>query len=257
MTTVLSTSRTTLDGPAVPALGLPRAVAVELHKLVDTRSARLVIAGGAVLMAAFAGGRALLPQSDTTLGLLATMACGPAGWLMLVLAVLLVSTEFSRRTIEGALLLDPRRGRLVLAKVLALLVADAVAVLAALVMGVGAALVAPLVTGTPISWQIDPARLALAAGSVVFISLAATAWGLLTRNAPAPIMVLLLWPTLALLVASASPVAERLLAWVNLDAVWTLADPTAGVVWRFLTSALVWIVLPAAVGLARLVKGDL
>ncbi|GAB2478255.1 hypothetical protein GCM10027030_10660 [Luteococcus sediminum] len=240
---------------AGPSLG--RAVLVEARTLTGTRSQRAVAAGGLFAMAAFAGGRALQPLAETTTSQLVAMACGPAGWMMLVLAVLLVSQEFSHGTIEQSLLADPDRSRLVLAKALAVLAADAVAFLVAVLMGAGAALVAPLLTGAPVLWRWDAGQLALAAGSLVFTSLAALAWALVSRSAPAPIMVLLLWPTIALLLSAVSSQVAAVLGWVNLDAVWVLADPTPGAWARLASSMLVWIVLPAGLGAWRLVKGDL
>lgn len=245
--------------PAVDQSGpsLGRAVLVEARTLLGARSQRAVVAGGLFAMAAFAGGRALQPLAETTTSQLVAMACGPAGWMMLVLAVLLVSQEFSHGTIEQSLLADPDRSRLVLAKALAVLTADAVAVLVAGLMGAGAAVVAPLLTGTPVVWHWDAGQLALAAGSLVFTSLSALSWALVSRSAPAPIMVLLLWPTIALLLSSVSSQVAAALGWVSLDAVWALADPTPGAWARLVSSMLVWIVLPAGLGAWRLVEGDL
>ncbi|MGO4957835.1 hypothetical protein ACTQ49_11320 [Luteococcus sp. Sow4_B9] len=257
MTAVHTTTRAGLARTTLARTTLARAVAVELHKLVDTRGQRAVIAGGLLGMAAFAGGRALWPTTGTDMWQLATMACGPAGWMLLVLAVLLASGEFTRGTIEPSLLQDPRRGRLVTAKLLAVLVAALVLLLVAVVMGVGAAVIGPWITGDAIPLRGDVGRLALAAGHLAFTGVAALGWALLTRSAPAPIMVLLLWPTIALLLASASAVAERLLSWVSLDAVWALADPSPGSWARLGTSMLAWAVLPLVAGLVRLVRGDL
>lgn len=241
----------------VPELGLGRAVVVDLRKLVNTRAHQAIIAGGTLLMAAFAGGRALVPSAETSVADLPVMALAPAGWMVMVLAVLLVSAEFSRRTVETSLVLDPRRGRFVAGKLLALLVAVVALLALALVLGLGAGLVAPLLTGHALPWSLDAQRFALAAGSLLFVALTGLAWALLTRNAPAPIVVLLLWPALALLVTSFSEAAGRVLQWVNIEPVWSLSDPSPLVLARFATSALVWIVLPGAIGTWRLAKGDL
>ena len=123
---------------------LARAVAVETRKLVNTRIGPVLIAAAALLSGAFAGGRALFPTTGTDFGKLASMAVVPASMISMVLAVLLVAGEFSARTASVTLTLDPRRGRLVLAKSLTVLglwvVATTLAVVAeGPVMGVGEA----------------------------------------------------------------------------------------------------------------------
>lgn len=247
-------------GPSHPEpapLSLGRSVSVELRKLVNTRSQQAIMVGGLLLASVFAGGRALFSNDGTTVSDLVSMAAGPAGWMLMVLAVLLVSSEFSRRSIETSLVLDPSRTRYLASKIIAVLLAALVTMAGCLVLAVGAAVVGPLLGGDQIPMTFDARQLAVVAGSLVFVGLAALAWALATRNAPAPIMVLLLWPTISMMISSLSAQADRIISWVDVEPVWSLVEPTAGVLARFATSTLVWIVLPAAVGVYRLLKRDL
>ena len=114
---------------------LARAVAVETRKLVNTRTGPVLIAAAALLSGAFAGGRALFSTTGTDFGHLASMAVAPASMISMVLAVLLVAGEFSARTASVTLTLDPRRGRLVLAKSLTVLGLSVVATTLAVVAG--------------------------------------------------------------------------------------------------------------------------
>ena len=140
---------------------LARAVAVETRKLVNTRIGPVLIAAAALLSGAFAGGRALFPTTGTDFGKLASMAVVPASMISMVLAVLLVAGEFSARTASVTLTLDPRRGRLVLAKSLTVLGLSVVATTLAVV---AAALVMVVAFGGP--------RAAMVAVPVVALSFA-------------------------------------------------------------------------------------
>lgn len=236
---------------------LARAVAVETRKLVNTRTGPVLIAAAALLSGAFAGGRALFPTTGTDFGHLASMAVVPASMISMVLAVLLVAGEFSARTASVTLTLDPRRGRLVLAKILTVLGLSVVATTLAVVAAALVMVVAPLITGVTRAWTFDVASLVVA-GNGAFLVLAGFAWALALRNAAAPIAFLLVWPTVAMLVGSISDTAARAMAFVAVDPLYELL-PDAAVVGPLavVVAAMVWIVAPGTVGTLRLLRDDL
>lgn len=250
---VTSTTRSTTS--AVAALTFTRTVAVEARKLVNTTAGLTLSLAAVPLMAVFAFGRTFSPAPDTTLGQVVSVASIPASWILMVCAVLLVATEFSR-TAGITFTLDPHRGRVLAAKAAAVVSVALLATLIALGLGMAAAL-AGQATGHELPLTLDPTRLAINAGALMFTGLTALAWALLTRNAPAPIVVLLLWPTLAMLAANFSDTARELLSWINIDAVLTLVNPSPLVWAKLTTSVLFWIVLPGAIGAWRLLRGDL
>lgn len=229
---------------------------VELRKLVDTRAGRALIVTGALLAGVFGGG-VLLYRDGVTLTGVATMAGVPGGTLAAVASVLLVTGERSHRTALSTYALTPRRGRVVAAKAAAaatLAVAVTVlAVLAALVIApVGAAL-----TGHGVVWTLD--LRALAAFTAANVTLALSGWALayLCGNAPAPIVILLVWPMVASLIAQAGPGAAEALTWIDQSASARLvADTTAADLGRIVTGAVAWIVLPGAVGVARELRAE-
>ena len=124
-------------------------------------------------------------------------------------------------------------------------------------MSVLAALVAPLVSGSPVPLAVDGVRLGATAGALLFSALAGLAWGLLTRSAPIPLVLLLAWPTAALLIGSLSDTAATALGYLDLQAPLAFVIDPAHATVRTLTSFAVWIGLPAAIGTWRLVRGDL
>ena len=256
MTTLTRPAATTAAAPAL-APALLRACAVEARKLVDTRTGWVLTGTAVLLSGAFAGGRALFPTAETGFAQLASVASYPAGSIAMVMAVLLVAGEFAH-TAPVTFTLEPRRGRVVAAKALVVValavVATALAFLAAgLVM-----LVAPAITGDPLVWTADGARFGVLFGNNVFVALAGFALALAFRNAPAPLVVLLVWPTVALLVASLSEAAGTVVSYLAVDpffALLTAADGFGGA--RVATATLLWISAPAALGAARLVRADL
>lgn len=252
MTTLTPGAATTAAASA-----LLRACTVEARKLVDTRTGWVLTATAALLSGAFAGGRALFPTPETGFAQLASMASYPVGIIAMVMAVLLVAGEFAH-TAAVTFTLEPRRGRVVAAKALVVvalaIVATALAFLAAaLVM-----LVAPAITGHPLGWTADAARFGVLFGNNVFVALAGFALALAFCNAPAPLVVLLVWPTVALLVASLSEAAGTVVSFLAVDPLFALETAADGLGWaRVATATLLWIIAPAALGAARLLHADL
>ena len=247
---------TTLTRPAAtPAL--LRACTVEARKLVDTRTGWVLTATAALLSGSFAGGRALFPTAETGFAQLASMASYPAGIIAMVMAVLLVAGEFAH-TAAVTFTLEPRRGRVVAAKALVVVALAIVATVLAFLAAALVMLVAPAITGHPLGWTADAARFGVLFGNNVFVALAGFALALAFRNAPAPLVVLLVWPTVALLVASLSEAAGTVVSYLAVDpffALLTAADGFGGA--RVATATLLWISAPAALGAARLVRADL
>lgn len=260
ITTTASTRRAGSSVPppaATRRTSFARTVGVELRKLVNTRASVALVASAAILAGVFSGGGALLREGSATLSQLAMWASIPAQWVLMVLAVLLATGEFARHTASVTFTLEPRRARVLAAKatvvVLAALGVAALIVLAAVLV----AAVAPLVTSNPIVWTLSPTDVGVLAGSSVFTALAGFALGLATRNAPASIVVLLVWPTVAVLAASASPVAAEVFAWIDPQPVFVIAQGAEDAWAKLATGALAWIALPGTVGAWRVLRHDL
>lgn len=238
-------------------LTLTRTVAVEARKVTNTVSGKVLLPLGAALMAVFGLGRAFIPAADITFGRIASIACIPGSWIVMAMAVLLVSGEFTRREAAVTFTLDPRRGRVLAAKaVVAMGLALAAACWALIVAGV-AYLLAPALAGVTLPPDLEPGRIAVVFGGLVFTALAGLALGLLTRNAVAPIVVMLVWPTVSMLVARSSEVAQKIIAWIDIEPVAALFHSSAQAWAQLGTSVLAWIVLPGAIGAWRLFRGDL
>lgn len=239
-----------------PAPGGVRTWLVELRKLVDTRAGLALIITGAVLAGVFGGG-VLLYRDGVTLTTLATMAGVPGGILAAVASVLLVTGERSHRTALSTYALTPRRGRVIAAKAAA---AATLAVAVTVLAIIAALIIAPVgsaLTGHTVIWTLDARELAAFTVSNVTLSLAGWALASLCGNAPAPIVILLVWPMIASLIAQAGPGAAEALTWIDQSAAARLvSDTTALDLARIATSILAWIVVPGAIGMVRELKAE-
>ncbi|MFW6598038.1 hypothetical protein ACQBAU_16735 [Propionibacteriaceae bacterium Y2011] len=228
---------------------------VELRKLVDTPAGIILLAVGALSAGVFGGGAVLL-RPDTTYGEVARMAGIPGGMLLPVLAILLVTSERSHRTALSTFAMEPRRSRVLLAKAGAVVtLAVAVTVLSL----VAAAVITPvgsMITGHEIPWQIEWQEPLWFTLGTVLAGLSGFALALLIGNGPAAIVIVLGWPTIALIM-SIVPEVQEVLSWVDVAAVSTLEDGATGTeVAKVITGIACWVVVPGIIGWIRTVRSE-
>lgn len=250
--TTLTLDSGTLDARLdLAAPGGVRTWLVELRKLVDTRSGIALVVTGALLAGVFGGG-AMLYRDHPDLTGIATMAGVPGGILAAVASVLLLTGERSHRTALSTYALTPRRGRVIAAKASAAVTLAVTVTLLAIVAAVIIAPVGTALTGKEVAWTLDARVLAVFTATNAVLALAGWALAYLCGNAPAPIVILLVWPMLTGLIAQAGPAAAEVLTWIDQGATARLVEGTTPTdLGRIATSILAWVVLPAAVGIAR------
>lgn len=259
MTTTAPT-RATNTGALVDrgqALSLGKTLRAESRKGHNTRSGKILLVLTVLGSVAFAGGRMLVPATDTDFGRLASMGVGSVGTLVAIVMALLVSAEFSVPTAPLTFTADPSRRRVITAKFLVAAGYAAGFSVMGLLIGAAATALAPLATTHHVPWTADWAQLASIAFGNVFMAWTGVALALAFRNAPGPLVVILLWPTLALLASRVSDQVAEALAYVDLppiDAVDALATHGPA---QIFVSTIFWIVLPAAYGINRLLRSDI
>src|SRR5690349_11880682 len=120
----------------VPGIPWSRLVRIEMRKMVDTRAGFwLVVAIGLVSVLVTGAMLIWAHPRDMTFGQIFGMNNIPTGVLLPVLAILLVTSERSQRTGLVTYTLEPRRSRVVSAKLATSLVYAVLAVLVALAFG--------------------------------------------------------------------------------------------------------------------------
>lgn len=246
--------------PAAASAGVPlaRLVRVELRKLVDTRAGRwLLIALGLVTLASVALVALATPAEERTMRTFVTATASPQGFLLPVLGILLVTSEWSQRTALVTFALEPRRGRVLLAKVLA----SCVACVVAIVVAFGLAALATLALGSADRWQGTGAAL-FANFAVLQLSsvLQGLAFGLVFLASSPAIVSYFVLPTAFTLVATFWTAMEKVQPWVDLGfAQLPLfeADPLRAAQWWHLAATSgQWIALPFVLGAVRLLRAE-
>jgi ABC-2 type transport system permease protein len=238
--------------PASPPL--TRLTLVELRKMLDTRAGlwlQLVTATLSVAVVAVVG--IVGDHADQALDSLLPAAAAPAMFLLPVVGILLVTSEWSQRTTLITFTLVPQRLRVLAAKLLA----GMLLVLAAL-----AAALAVAATGTAAAggaWTLSPGLLgqtavALAAGMGMGI-----AFGAVIRASAPAIVIFFVLPT-ALGALGSLHAFEDVARWLDTNR--TLAPLTehllTGTEWaRAGTSLVLWLLVPLAAGAWRLTCEDL
>jgi hypothetical protein len=231
-----------------------RLTGVELRKMVDTRAGfwlQLIVAvltlAAVVLVCIFATTDELVFRD------LFALAITPASILLPVVGILLVSSEWSQRTALITFTLVPRRMRVMRAKVAA--GAAMSVVVAALAFAV--AVIANLIAGD--EWTLGIAVFAQICLLLLVSILGGIAFGAaFLSSAP------------AIVLSFALPLAWSALGfipWLNDAAEWldtarttepfTEHAATAGEWARFATSLALWLVLPLAIGLWRVARGEI
>lgn len=224
---------------------------VELRKLVDTRVGVALVIVGALLAGVFGGGAALL-RDGQTFGDIARMAAVPGATLVPILTILLVTAERSHHTALSTYLLVPQRGRVLVAKALASGTLGLAVLLLSLLAGAIITPVAALLTGQSIPWQMVWPEFGLFAVGVMLSAISGWALGLGIANAPAAIVVVLIWPMVASIVATVGEPVAEVPRWLDITAVTTLpGDHSLTAVARVAVGIIVWIGIPAAIGCWR------
>lgn len=246
-------SAATMPTPA-PTLG--RLTLVELRKMVDTRAGLwLQLTVAAITVAAVVLVVAFGADVDRTFASLLGIAVQPAGYLLPVVGILLVTSEFNQRTAIVTFALVPRRVRVFAAKLLA---AAALAVVA-FVLCLAVAGVAALLAGGDTGPDLTAGLLGQDALFVAVGMVTGVAFGLAARtSAPAIVAYFLI------------PIAWTLLGEIPaLEDAWEWLDPARslellvdrhldGTEWaRALISMGLFIAAPLAIGAARLRREEL
>lgn len=262
----------TFDVSGTPPIPFTRTVAVELRKLVDTRSGRwlLIIQAGLIVVASVIVAIAVANQDGSIAFFdFTSIAGGVMSLLLPVLGILSVTSEWSQRTNMTTFTLEPRRSRVVFAKMVATVITAIVSIVVAIAIGaVMTGLASAL--GATVDWTFETELLAGFLVAQVIGLLIGFAFGTLLLNTPAAIVTYIAYFTL---VPGVLAVAAQLMGWFADVRPWIDfnmaqgpllggfepgADVGFGAVdWaQFATSGLLWFVLPLVLGITRMLRAE-
>ena len=252
----------TIDHNIHPAsarsIPLWRLVRVELRKMTDTRSGRWLLGALAAITLAIVTIYFVTAQTaERTFVDFMAATLGPQGFLLPVLGILLITSEWSQRTGLVSFTLMPVRSRVLAAKVLAGLLAGLAAIGLSIVLAAAATAAGGADDGFARVGLDDLGKFGILQFTGIIQGFA---FGLLFLNSAPAIVSYFVFPTaLNILGTLWTPLGE-VQAWVDL---WAAQSPLftgsalTGEQWLQIgTSNLIWVMLPFAVGLFRVLRAE-
>lgn len=259
MTTTTVTARTgtaaTPSSPGLLALSL-----IELRKMVDTRAGRWILVLTGLAMAALTVGMTLNLEKIVHQNVVeaATGMVGMAPSLLIpVVVILSVTTEWSQRTALTTFTLEPRRGRVYLAKGIAAVVVALVSWAVASVLGWVCVVVGTSVLDVDVTVSLDAAMTIRAHLAMVVMTLMGFALGMLLRNSAAAIVIFAAVPAILQTIGTLG--GEKVVGWLDIagnTSTLAYAEGTATQWAQLGVSITVWVIIPLVVGTLRQVRAD-
>ena len=252
----------TVKAPA--PIPMSRIVAVELRKMFDTRSGFWLMVGmGVSALIATAAVVLWAPDSSITYDSFGAAVGIPMTLLLPVMAILSVTSEWSQRSGLTTFTLVPHRGRVILAKVVVSVSVGVVSILAALAIGALGNVVGSSLAGVDTVWDISLSQMSTLLLANTLNLMVGFMLGVLLRNSPGAIVGYVVYsfvlPPLSMLLATSQDWWDRASQWLDFNqAQAELYDGgLSPAQWSHLgVSAIVWIVLPLAVGLIMLRRSE-
>lgn len=250
----------------VPGIPFHRLVLLEARKSFDTRAGRwlsisiLILVAIVMLIMSLA-----VPDGGVdAFAFYVQGSGGVLGYFLPIIPIMLVTQEWGQRTGLVTFTLEPRRGRVVLAKLVAtLLISLVVLVLAFVLAAIGASIAG--LRGTDIDWSLpDNAIFNFVLSNTIGV-LVGFAIAMLLINTAAAIVTYFMY---TLVLPTVMNIAGELISWFKPVVPWiefnTAQQPLftgdyqlTGEQWaQFATSGLLWLVLPFSFGLWRLLRAE-
>ncbi len=258
MTTATTHPTPRIAQAAPSVIPLSRLVRVELRKMSDTRSGKWLLIGiGVITLAVVGVFFATADPTDRTFIKFMAATLGPQGFLLPVLGILLITSEWSQRTGLVSFTLVPVRGRVLLAKVLAGLLAA----VAALSLSIVLAALATLAGGADGAWTgVGASDIGGFAVLQITGIIQGLAFGLLFLSSAPAIASYFIFPTALNILGTLWTPLVDVQPWIDL---WAAQAPLfageqlSGDQWAQIgTSVMIWVVLPFALGLLRVLRSE-
>lgn len=242
---------------------MSRLIKVELRKLVDTRAGFwLAISIGIIAAVIMISMLIWADDSTLTFGNIFGLMNIPTGFLLPVLAILLVTSEWSQRTGLVTFTLEPRRSRIVLAKLATSIIAAVGAVVVALIFGaIGTLLAGVFHGGAAGSWDMTGIGLFNATMLQFLALLEGFAFAMLIMNSAAAIVLYFVLPTVWSIIAAVVPwLADHVQKWADFSTAqgpFQSGDSATSTEWAHLAvSGSIWLLIPLVVGVWRLLRSE-
>jgi hypothetical protein len=256
--TAPTTTPATIDITGTQKIPFPRLVTVEMRKMGDTRAGKwLMIAIVAITALVIGLILAFAPEDVQNFEGFLGAAATPQGFLLPVLGILLVTSEWGQRAALNTFTLVPHRERIIGAKLVAAVLLGLAAIVAAILI----ASIAAVVAGNDDIWGAygfdDTGKFALLQTLGIVQGLA---FGMLLLNSAAAIVSYFVLPIAFNIVTSIIEGLRDVQPWIDPGTAQTPlfgSDTLTGEQWAQLaTTTLIWIVLPGVIGAWRMMRAE-
>jgi ABC-type transport system involved in multi-copper enzyme maturation permease subunit len=257
------TTPLTLDVSETPRVPFTRLVAVEMRKMADTRAGLwllgLIVGVTALIMAIFFF---VADTPERVFGNFIGIAGTPQGFILPVLGILLITSEWGQRTAMVTFALEPSRSRVILSKVVAALIFG----LGAFVAAIAIATLFTLIGGADDRFSgVELSVFALFLALQLLTVLQGLAYGLVFLSTPAAIVTFFVLPIASSIVFGLVPALQDSAPWVDLGTAQAPLfeigasglDLTGEQYAQLGTTTLIWIVLPFVAGWIRVMRTEL
>ncbi|MGJ9414045.1 ABC transporter permease [Aeromicrobium sp. CF4.19] len=262
-----ATPHTTIDTDR-PGVPMTRLIAVETRKSFDTRAGRwfsfsiLGLCALVMLVVAF-----LVPAGNGAqdFEFFVSAMGGTLGYFLPIIAIMLVTSEWGQRTGLVTFTLEPRRSRVVVAKLVASLIITIGVMILALALGALGTILAGSVRGADVSWSLDGKMMFTFFVTNVIVVLIGFAFAMLLMNTAAAIVAYFVYslvlPIVVGIVGSLVDWFGDLAPWIEFNTAQTPLftgdfSPTGEEWGQIATSGFLWLVLPLAFGIWRLLRSE-
>jgi ABC-2 type transport system permease protein len=249
----------------VPArIPFTRVLRVELQKMFDTRSGFWLMVGiAASALVATAAVIAFAPDDQITYDNFGAAVGVPMVFLLPVMAILSVTSEWSQRSGLTTFTLVPNRSRVLAAKAIVAMAVGAVSISVALAIGALGNLVGAGIAGVDPVWDISVSQVLTLTFANVLNLMIGFMLGVLIRNSPGAVVGYFVYgfviPPLTMLLADLNDWWADKQVWLDFNwAQGPLYDgEMGGSDWAHLaTSGLIWLVIPLVVGLVLVRRSE-
>jgi ABC-type transport system involved in multi-copper enzyme maturation permease subunit len=252
----------TLDVSQTRPIPFSRMVSVEIRKMADTRAGIWLLGLTVLVTAAFMIIFFFVADSDERIfGNFIGIAATPQGFVLPVLGILLITSEWGQRTAMVTFALEPSRSKVIAAKVAAALIFGLAAFVAAVALGSLGTLVGGAEGGFD---NLKLSTFLLFLGLQILSVMQGLAYGLIFLNTPAAIVTFFVLPIASSIIFSVVPALADSAPWLDLG---TAQQPlfelgsggslTSEQLAHLGTTSLIWIILPFAIGLVRVMRAEL
>lgn len=246
--------------PSPRAVPFSRLARVELRKQLDTRAGVWLLAVIVLVNVALSAVVLFVGEPETRTWQELTTASSLGQTLLLpIIGIMAATSEWSQRTALATFTLEPRRGRVTAAKLVAAWGLGLTVMVGALLAGAVLNIAGTLWLDGDGSWALE---FSVVGGMVLALLLLVTqgmAFGLALMSTPVAIVAYLALPTVWTLLTMLVSGLEAPARWLNLDRAMgpLLEGGMDATAWAQLaTSSAVWILVPLAVGLWRTMRRD-